>query len=354
VAAYDSSKLRAYIRYIKQIPRPVVETSAVVGMMLISGLLVLQGRPMGTIIPVLALFGMATVRLMPSVQQLSTMYTDLKYNLVSVKPLYDDLKELEVFGNLARSERRSNTRVEFKNTIEAQNISYAYPGSSEQALEGISFTIEKGEAVAFVGESGAGKTTVVDVILGLLKPDSGTVLVDRQDIHKNVSAWQKNIGYIPQFIYLADETLKNNIAFGLPEAEIDDHKVMRAIELAQLDSLLETLPEGLDTVIGENGTRLSGGQRQRVGIARALYHNPDVLVMDEATSALDNVTEKEITKALERLKGERTIIMIAHRLTTVENCDVLYMMRDGRITDSGTYNDLVESNKEFRKMALIS
>jgi ATP-binding cassette, subfamily B, bacterial PglK len=353
VAAYDSSMLRAYIQYIKQIPRPVVETSAVIGMMLISGLLVLQGREMVVIVPVLTLFGMATVRLMPAVQQLSTMYTDLKYNIVSLNPLYNDLKELEQESRIVRAERLRDSRIELEHQIEAENLVFSYEESSEQALKGISFTIPKGQAVAFVGESGAGKTTVVDLLLGLLTPGRGAILVDDFDIQQDLSAWQKNIGYIPQFIYLADETLRRNIAFGLPEEEIENDKVMRAIRLAQLEPMVHGLPGGIETVIGENGTRLSGGQRQRVGIARALYHDPQVLVMDEATSALDNVTEKQITEAIESLKGDRTIVMIAHRLSTVENCDTLYLMKDGEITDRGSYDELAERNNDFRRMALI-
>ncbi len=199
---------------------------------------------------------------------------------------------------------------------------------------------------------GAGKTTVVDLLLGLLEPQRGGVLVDGKDINVNLSAWQRNIGYIPQFIYLADETLRKNIAFGLPEDKIDDDQVWKAVQLAQLEDLVHRLPHGLDTIIGERGTRLSGGQRQRVGIARALYHDPQVLVMDEATSALDNITEKQIIKAIEELKGERTIIMIAHRLTTVMNCDILYLMEAGKIVKQGTYRELISSSQQFREMAM--
>ena len=354
VEAYESTKLKTYIRYIQQIPKPVVETTAVLGMMLISAIMVWQGRPMGTIIPILTLFAMATVRLMPSVQQLSTLYTSLRYNLVAVDPIYDDLKELEEYRKNFLADRKKQDSIRLEHAIEAENISYSYPGADEKALDNISFTAPKGRAIAFVGESGAGKTTIVDLILGLLTPTSGTIRVDGQDIQEGVSAWQRNIGYIPQSIYLADESLRNNVAFGIPESEIDDEKVYQAIESAQLSEMVSRLPYGLNTMIGENGTRISGGQRQRVGIARALYHNPQVLVMDEATSALDNITEKEITSAIESLKGDKTVIMIAHRLTTVENCDVLYLMNNGKIVDQGSYDYLVDTNREFRKMALVS
>ena len=351
---FKSSKLGALTRFIKQIPKPLVETSAVIGMMIISALMVWQGRSMVAIVPILTLFAMAIVRLMPAVQTLSSMYTNLKYNMVSIDPIYDDLKELEESSAAFRKDRENRKKMELKDKIEAKDISYSYPDSNEQALKEVSFTIEKNKAVAFVGASGAGKTTVVDLLLGLMKPTKGEILVDGVNIHKNLSAWQRNIGYIPQSIYMADETMRNNIAFGVPENEIEDDKLMLAVESAQLTDVVERLPKGLNTIIGENGTRLSGGQRQRVGIARALYHSPQVLVMDEATSALDNITEKEITRSIESLIGERTIIIIAHRLTTVQNCDVIYLMKNGKIVDKGTYNELVNKNSEFRKMALIN
>jgi len=352
IEAYKSSRLLTYMKYIQQIPKPVVETTAVVGMMAIAALLVWQGRPMSAIIPILTLFAMATVRLMPSIQQLSSMYTNLRYSIVSIEPIYEDLKELEHSGFELAEDRKNTTRMNLETQIEAKDIYYRYPDSDEFALNGISFTIPRGKAVAFVGSSGAGKTTVVDMLLGLLKPESGTIEVDGKKVFENLSAWQQAIGYIPQSIYLADETLKNNVAFGVPDKDIDDGQVIKALKLAQLGSLLETLPLGLQTVLGENGTRLSGGQRQRVGIARALYHDPDVLVMDEATSALDNITEKEITKAIEKLKGERTVIIIAHRLTTVMNCNKLYLMDKGKIIDGGTYKELLHSNRQFKEMAL--
>lgn len=351
--SYKSSRLAAYRRFIMQIPKPVVETTAVLSMMLIATLMVWQGRPMSAIIPILTLFAMATVRLMPAIQSLSSLYTNLRYNLVAVDPIYEDLKSLEKYRAEFVADRKKESSSELIEVVEGKNIYYSYPGSNEQALKGVSFEVPRGKAIAFVGESGAGKTTVVDILLGLLEPEKGEVLVNHKNIHDSLSAWQRNIGYIPQSIYLADETLRNNIAFGLPENEVDENKVTQAVELAQLRDMVERLPEGLDTIVGEHGTRLSGGQRQRVGIARALYHNPQVLVMDEATSALDNITERQITKAIEALKGDRTIILIAHRLTTVENCDLLYLMKDGKIIDSGTYSELVDTNEEFRKMALV-
>jgi ATP-binding cassette, subfamily B, bacterial PglK len=352
--AYKSTRLLAFIRYVMQIPKPVVETSAVIGMMMVAGFMLWQGRPMEAIIPILTLFAMGIVKLMPAVNQLSSMYTSLQYNIVSVDPIYEDLKSLEDAGADFLADRSKTSPMHFLKKIEVNDLHYSYPGSGEEAISGVSFKVFRGEAIALVGSSGAGKTTMVDLLLGLFKPDSGEIYVDGVNVWKNLSAWQKNIGYIPQSIYLADETLRENIAFGIPLAEIDDEKVRNAIELAQLSQLVRELPDGLDTIVGEHGTRLSGGQRQRIGIARALYHDPQVLVMDEATSALDNVTEQHIIRSIEALKGDRTVIMIAHRLTTVMNCDRLYLMEKGKIIHQGSYSNLLKHSQEFREMALES
>lgn len=349
--ARDSSRLQRNKTFISQIPRPVIETIAVGGIMLIAVVMVLQDRPISSIIPVLAMFGVAIIRLMPAIQQITQTLTDLRFHLPSVNPIYDDLQELKPFIREFRADRKRKEKLTMEGSLTFNDVHYTYPKSEEQALRGVSFDIRKGQAVAFVGPSGAGKTTVVDVLLGLLEPQQGVVAVDGKNIFSSISAWQRNIGYIPQFIYLADDSLRRNIAFGLPDRLIDEEKMQRAVEQSQLKELTDRLPEGLNTVIGERGTRLSGGQRQRVGIARALYHDPQVLVMDEATSALDNVTEQQIIDAIEGLKGERTVVMIAHRLTTVMNCDVLFYMEEGRIVDQGTYGELLQRNVHFREMA---
>ncbi|MGF1584838.1 MAG: ABC transporter ATP-binding protein [Bacteroidales bacterium] len=341
--------------------KPVTETIAISGLLFIALLLYWQGRGIESVIPVMTLFGAATLRLMPAIQEMMKAFTTLKYFIFSIDPIYNDTMELK--GEARNYHNRSNknaqdpgllikgSKLNFKNEIQFDEASYRYPQSDVEAVKNLTISIPKGYAVGFVGPSGAGKTTLVDMLLGLLEPQHGRITVDNINIHNDISAWKENIGYIPQFIFLADNTIRRNIAFGLPDHEIEEEKLQNAIKAAQLDELVNSLPEGIDTIIGERGTRLSGGQRQRIGIARALYNDPRVLIMDEATSALDNITERYVINAIERLKGERTIVMIAHRLTTVEKCDHLYFMQNGQITDSGTYDQLIARNAEFKNMA---
>ena len=344
--------------------KPLIETIAVTGMLLIALILYWQGSGMEVIIPMLALFGAATVRLMPAIRETVSAITNLRYYVHTVDPLFEDITELQ--PAYKKNENPSKIETYFKNqddkiivkksftkSIQIQNVTYRYPDSEINAVNKLSLEILKGQVVGFVGASGAGKTTLVDLLLGLIKPQEGDITVDDESIYSNLNSWQQNIGYIPQFIFMADNTIKRNIAYGLPDEIIDDEKLWNAIEAAQLTDLINELPAGVETVIGEHGTRLSGGQRQRIGIARALYHNPEVLIMDEATSALDNVTENHIIDAIQKLKGERTIVMIAHRLTTVENCDSIHLMKNGMIIDSGDYNYLESNSLEFQKMSLV-
>jgi ATP-binding cassette subfamily C protein len=244
--------------------------------------------------------------------------------------------------------------VQFEKAIRLSKITYLYPETDRPALRDIHLTIHKGESVAFVGSTGSGKSTLVNIILGLLQPQTGTVEVDGVDIHQNLRGWLDHVGYIPQTIVLLDTTIRRNVAFGLPDDAIDDTQLWTVLEAAQLADYVRSLPEGLDTVVGERGVRLSGGQRQRVGLARALYPNPDVLIMDEATSALDNETENHVMQALEALKGDRTIIMIAHRLSTIRGCDCLFFLKDGRIKAHGTYDELCTLHGDFRRMVHVA
>lgn len=238
--------------------------------------------------------------------------------------------------------------LKFQSDISLHDIHYRYPDAATESLRGVSVTIHAGETVGFIGPSGAGKSTMINLILGLLTPISGEIRVDGRNIEAHLSAWQRHIGYIPQDIYLIDDTIRHNVAFGLPDDEIDQEALSRALKASQLDTFVASLPEGAETIVGDRGMRLSGGQRQRIGIARALYHNPSVLVMDEATSALDHETEREVVAAIGQLRGDHTIIIIAHRLTTVRGCDRLYLLEDGQVTDQGTPTELARRHERLR------
>ncbi|PIY97315.1 MAG: ABC transporter ATP-binding protein [Candidatus Kerfeldbacteria bacterium CG_4_10_14_0_8_um_filter_42_10] len=342
------SKAETYKEIFRLSSKPVIETVAVTGMLLIALVLIWQGRGVESIIPVLTLFGVATFKLMPSLDKVIGNYNLLRYYGYALGPIHDDLINLSPQNqNSQQNSIVDKQKIGLHDRIELEEISYSYPESSKMVLHDLSLTIKRGAAVGFVGASGSGKTTIVDLILGLLECDKGTVKVDGQDIKNNLPGWQKNIGYIPQFIFLSDNTIRNNIAFGLDKDEINEEKVWSAAKMAQLEEFIESLPDGLDTMVGERGMRLSGGQRQRIGIARALYHNPEVLIMDEATSSLDNRTERYVIESIERLKKDRTIIIVAHRLTTVKNCDTLFIIKNGRVVDTGNYQELLKKSNEF-------
>ena len=233
-----------------------------------------------------------------------------------------------------KSEENTISEITFDKSISVEELSFSYDEGEENVIDDVSFEIGKNTSVAFIGPSGAGKTTMVDIMLGVLKPQKGAVKVDGSNIADCMDAWHKKVGYIPQNIYLMDESLRKNIAFGVPEDEIDDEKVWKVLREAQLESVVKEMDEKLDTVIGEMGVRLSGGQRQRIGIARALYRDPEILVLDEATSALDTETEKAVMEAIDSLHGRMTLIIIAHRLSTIKNCDVVYEVKEGKVTRS--------------------
>ena len=248
---------------------------------------------------------------------------------------------LNIVAPLDQSKLNDNSAMSFVHQVELKDVTYRYPGTSDPALQQLSLSLKKGQAIALIGKSGAGKTTLVDVILALLTPESGDIQVDGVSIYGNIRSWQNLVGYIPQSIFLMDDTIERNLAFGVPDHLIDGERLHQAIAAAQLTELVEQLPNGIKTEVGERGVRLSGGQRQRIGIARALYHQREILVLDEATSALDNETEKLVSQSIQALSGTKTLIVIAHRLTTVEYCDRVYLMDKGRIVKSGTYQEVV-------------
>ncbi len=355
---YNFSAVRSAVAFrykhlINQMPKPFMETIAVAGMLLIALMFILMGEKVNMLIPVLTLFGAATVKLLPIFKTVVSAYTEIRYNVYAIDPVYQDLTLLEKDPDWLKEQKAVHEPYPFSSKIVFENVSYRYPQGSAEAIQEINLEIPKGAVIGLVGPSGAGKTTIADIILGLLKPHTGRVMADHQDIFEHVRRWQMNVGYIPQFIHLNDDTIRRNIAFGLQDEDIDDMKINQALSAAHLESLIREIPKGLDTIVGERGIRFSGGQRQRIGIARALYNNPQVLIMDEATSALDNITEKSVIESIELLRGDRTIIMIAHRLTTVRNCDVIYLVNEGRILEKGSYDDLMKTSSEFRKMNLL-
>ena len=282
-------------------------------------------------IPQLATFAVAAFRLLPSVGRINEHVNNILYAVPSVDLIYGDLKGIEDYQESKGEEE--GKEWSFEHGITAKHITYAYPNTDTNVLEDANCVIPKGKTVAFIGSSGAGKTTMADIILGLLAPQRGKILVDDIDVFKNLTMWHHQIGYIPQVIYLSDDTIRNNIAFGIHEDQIDEEAVRTALKKAQLAEFVDTLPDGLDTIVGDRGVRLSGGQRQRIGIARALYHDPEILVLDEATSALDNETETAVMEAIESLQGSKTMIIIAHRLTTIQNGDIIYEVGDGKVTE---------------------
>jgi ATP-binding cassette, subfamily B, bacterial PglK len=239
---------------------------------------------------------------------------------------------------------------ETSSNLRLNKVSFTYPNREEAVLKEINLEIRWGESVGLVGPSGTGKSTLVDIILGLLKPSAGQVLIDGKDIFQNLEYWHKKIGYVPQNVYLRDDTIKSNIALGLPETEINQIALQRAISLSKVDKFIESLPDGLETIVGEQGVQLSGGQRQCIGIARALYHDPEILILDEATSSLDNASENQISNMLETLYGKKTLIIVAHRLSTVRNCDQIIFMEQGSITGKGSFETLQEQHSGFKKL----
>ena len=330
-----------------QIPRLLIETIVVIGFLAIVLILLSAEQKPNDIITVLGLFGMASLRLMPSLNRILTTATELRRSSAYISEVYEAFTTEDTRSS-EQSRQVSMNPVTLQNKIAIQNLSYTYPAAEYPALHNINLSISNGQSIGFVGPSGAGKSTLMDIILGLLQASSGSFQVDSKEVSENISAWQNSIGFVPQQVFLMDDTLRRNIAFGVEDAEINNNQLLNCIRLANLDEFIDSLPEGLSTTVGEHGTRLSGGQRQRIAIARALYFNPEILVFDEATSALDNTTEQEIHAAIEALAGEKTILFVAHRLSTVRNCDKIVFMIDGRIEATGTYDDMLENNEEFR------
>ena len=333
---------------IASMPRYLLEIIAFCGMILITiSIIATKTESSNEVVPLISLYAMAGYRLMPALQQIYGGLTTIKYSTPALNILINDFSQ----PSTEILKKSDNFSITFEDTLQFEGMKFSYQNSDSYVIKDLNLDITHNTTVGLVGATGSGKTTLVDILLGLLTPETGIITVDGVQLNKkNISAWQKNLGYVPQTIYLTDDTVERNIAFAVPEEELDREQVKKAAEMANLDQFVLTLPEQYQTIVGERGVRLSGGQRQRIGIARALYHNPTVLVLDEATSALDGITENAIMDAINNLSHKKTIIMIAHRLSTVKECDVIHMMRNGEIIESGTYKYLVSENEEFQKM----
>ena len=320
------------------LPRLWLELLGIVGLATLVLVMVAQGRDTAAIAPTLALFAAAAFRLMPSINRLLSSVQHVRFGGPVSELLFAELQ----MEQAARPEPRARP-MSFESHIALAGVSFTYEAAAAPAIDGLSLVVRRGEAVGFIGPSGSGKSTLVDVILGLLRPCAGVVSVDGVDARRDLRAWQDLVGYVPQSIFLTDDSLRANVAFGVPAGQVDDAAVARALSAAQLDEFIASLPEGVQTTVGERGVRLSGGQRQRIGIARALYRDPQVLVLDEATSALDTATESGVMEAVEALHGTKTIIVVAHRLSTVERCDRLYRLEQGRIVGEGRPEEMLQA-----------
>ena len=336
-----------YLRSLFASLTPVVMDLALIGFILVFfAITVTRSAPNQGMLAVLGLFAYAGLRLQPSLKVITSGLNSLKFAAVPASDLFRDVQLIEQQPPMQRLTRRRPLNRD----IVLEGVGFRYECADSDAVSGIDLTIRRGEQIGICGPTGSGKSTLIDIITGLLTPSTGRVLVDGRDIADDVRSWQLSLGMVPQTVFLTDDTLTHNIALGVPEGEIDQNTLLECIQLAQLDSFVQSLPESLGTVVGERGVRLSGGERQRIAIARALYNHPEVLILDEGTSALDNLTEHELMSALTRLRGSRTVLLVAHRLSTVRDCDRVVFIEEGRIAGVGTFEELLKSNPTFEQM----
>lgn len=346
--AHAFARYQASAQVVSQLPRFGLEAIAFGGMLLVVLFLNAQSGDFASALPIVALYAFAGYRLMPALQQIYAAATQMRFAGPALDALHEDLLSLQ-----SARKTQGKLALPLQQAITLDNIYFSYPNTQQPALKGISLSIPARSTVGLVGTTGSGKTTLVDLILGLLEAQHGTLEIDGSVIDEhNRRAWQRSIGYVPQQIYLADDTVAGNIAFGVEARNIDHQAVERAARIANLHDFVSTeLPDGYQTTVGERGVRLSGGQRQRIGIARALYHNPQVLILDEATSALDNLTEQAVMEAVHNLGNEITIILIAHRLSTVKECDIVFLLDKGELKGQGSFDQLIQTSERFRIMA---
>ncbi len=333
---------------ISQLPRYVLEIIAFGGMLLLILYLMLQNNIFTDALPLIALYAFAGYRLIPALQRIYASVSQLRFVDPSINSIYDDFKNLD-----KKVTNNHENIISLKKEIILNELCYQYPNTSDTTLKNINLIIPAYSVVGITGSTGSGKTTIIDIILGLLHAQKGTLRVDNEVINmNNCVSWQKSIGYVPQNIFIADDTISANIAFGLEKENINHDQIQRAAKIANIhDFVMNELPQKYSTIVGEKGIRLSGGERQRIGIARALYRNPQVLILDEATSALDNLTESAVMTEIHKIGNKKTVILIAHRLTTLKECDIIFLLKNGKLEAQGTYDELIKSNDQFRANA---
>ena len=346
-AARRLSRMSYLNQTLNQLPRLVIETSLIWFILIFFAITIARGADALGTLSVLGLFAYAGLRLQPSLQKIVAGFNSIRFSTARTEDIHRDLRLIEK----SPAQEEPDAPLELRDETRLTNVSYRYEGADSNALTNFNLSIKRGEQVGICGPTGGGKSTLVDLIAGLLSPASGRITVDGKDLARNTRAWQRNLGIVPQTVFLIDDSLRRNIALGVSDTQIDEAAVADAVTLAQLDGFVKSLPDGLNTVVGERGVRLSGGERQRIAIARALYNRPDVLIFDEGTSALDNTTEQRLMDSLKHLRGSHTIILVAHRLSTVRETDKVVFVENGRIAGIGTFQGLRESNESFRRMA---
>jgi ATP-binding cassette, subfamily B, bacterial PglK len=337
------------LSFLSAFPRFAIDTLAVSAMVVIAAILLRGGQDLQSILLLLGMFTLAAIRLIPSASRVGASLAQVRYRYASTEVVYQELLALRQRPSepLPGSAEEHVCPIPFRRGLVIEHLSYWYPEARQSVLDDVSLEIPKGHWVSFIGPTGTGKTTLADLIMGLLVPTSGRILVDGRNLHDNLAGWQRNIGYVPQTVHLIDDSVRRNVAFGMPEDEIDDERMWQVLRAAQVDHLVRSLPDGLNARVGERGDRLSGGERQRLGIARALYRDPEVLVIDEGTANLDPRTEAAIVETIGRLREKKTIIAITHRPAFVRNCDCIYMLAQGRLRNSGGYSDLLSREPDF-------
>ena len=338
----DHSKVNVFIKFINGLPKFLFEILIVCVFLILVLSMININRDTLSVIQYLGVFAIASFRIIPGATRMFTSYQQIRFRQISVKLLSEEFNQKDNFYLQNKPQSRdANTSMKFQKEINLRNLYFSYPKRKEFSLSGISMTLKKGDFVGIIGKTGSGKSTLINLFTGLLKPSEGKIEVDGLNIFSNLSEWHKKIGYVPQSIYLMDDTIKKNIAFGLREDDIDDNSIKQAVDEASLSEFLKSLPNGLDTIVGEKGIRISGGQQQRIGIARALYRDPEVLILDEATSSLDQVTEKKIMDSIQFLKRKKTLIIVTHRLSTVDKCDKIFFVNEGKIVKQGLPKEIL-------------